>query len=305
MTASGTLWAWFLPALLTLFFYGIGQGLVKKWVADVPPARFCLYFVAAKSLVNLGYVASQGKLDLTNPDGFVFLGIGIFAFMLDGLGWILYFQSIVYGPITIVGTLSAAYPALTAVFAGVFLGEQLIPLHYGAVAVVIAGCIGLSYDPSGSAVSATSQKISRRWIPLAAAALVLWATTQTISKYTYTLPMASEGGLALCNTIGGLLTLGVYGVLRGWKLPEGEIKVKGEWLRSFLPMGLMAAGDLGVIIANKFGPISLVTPITGAYPVVTLAFAALVLREKVGRFQWFCVALILVGMQLVTYTPSS
>ena len=305
MTSNGALWSWFLPSVMALVFYGIGQGLVKKWISDVAPATFCLYFVVARSVVNLGYLATQGKTDLLDPAGFVFLAIGTFAYMLDGLGWILYFQSIVLGPITIVGTLSAAYPALTVVFAGMFLGEKLIPPQYVAVALVILGCVGLSRDPSGSEVSATSQPINRGWIPLAIGALVLWAAAQTIAKYAYTLPLASEGGMALGATVGAALTLGVYGLLRGRKVAAGAKSGFGDWFRSFLPMGLMAGGDLGVIIANKFGPVSIVTPITGAYPVVTLGFAALVLKERVGKFQWFCVALILIGMQMVTWAPPS
>jgi len=46
---------WLTPTLLALLLYGMGQGFVKKWISEVPPARFCLYFVAAKALVNLGY----------------------------------------------------------------------------------------------------------------------------------------------------------------------------------------------------------------------------------------------------------
>ncbi len=53
------------------------------------------------------------------------LMIGVLAYLLDGAGWIMYFQSIIAGPITIVGTLSAAYPALTILFAHWFLGETL------------------------------------------------------------------------------------------------------------------------------------------------------------------------------------
>jgi len=59
------------------------------------------------------------------------LAIGVLAYLLDGVGWIMYFLSIISGPITIVGTLSAAYPALTVLFAHWFLGETLSPLQYG------------------------------------------------------------------------------------------------------------------------------------------------------------------------------
>jgi hypothetical protein len=66
--------------------------------------------------------------------------------------------------------------------------------------------------------------------------------------------------MALYSMIGALLTLGVYGV---WKGRAGTHSVI-EWTRSFLPMG-MAAGDLGVLIASRYGQISIVTPLTGAY----------------------------------------
>jgi drug/metabolite transporter (DMT)-like permease len=291
-TASGPLLLWLTPAMIALLLYGLGQGLVKKWIAEVPPARFCLYFVLAKSVVNLSYFLSQDHPSLLASDGRQFLGLGVLAYMLDGTGWILYFESIVAGPITIVGTLSAAYPALTVVFAHWFLGETLSPLQYGAVALVIGGCLGLSYSPPDA-----DQKVtSRRWIPLSLIALVMWASSQTLVKYSYGLPQASEVNIALCSTIGGALTLGVFGLLKG----RGGSHSVREWVHSFVPMGMLAGGDLGVIIANRYGPISFVTPLTGAYPLVTLAFAALVLRERISLLQWGCIAAILVGMLFCT-----
>jgi bacterial/archaeal transporter family protein len=283
--------AWLAPAVAALFLYGIGQGLVKKWISEVPPARFCLYFVLAKAIVNLGYFLSHAHPSLAAPDGRSFLALGVLAYVLDGTGWILYFESIVAGPITIVGTLSAAYPALTVVFARLFLGEELSALQYTAVTVVIGGCLGLSYSPP----DASAKIIGRRWIPLSFMALTLWASAQTTVKYAYGFPGASEVNLALCSTIGGTLTLGVFGMLKG---RQGRHSIR-EWAHSFVPMGMMAGGDLGVIIANRYGPISIVTPMTGAYPVVTLAFASLILKERITRLQWACLTAIIGGMCLL------
>jgi drug/metabolite transporter (DMT)-like permease len=120
----------------------------------------------------------------------------------------------------------------------------------------------------------------------------MWASAQTLVKYSYGLPQASDVNLALCSATGAALTLGVFGI---WKGRQGRHSVR-EWAHSFLPMGLMAGGDLGVIIASRYGPISIVTPITGAYPVVTLVFAALVLRERIMPLQWVCVTAIIIGM---------
>jgi drug/metabolite transporter (DMT)-like permease len=309
--SDSALWIWLVPALFAFFSYGLGQGLVKKWVGDVSPAKFCFYFVVAKAIVNLGYFSLQEHPSLLEPEGQSFLMMGTLAYLFDGLGWVLYFESIVLGPITIVGTLSAAYPALTVLLAAQFLGESLEILQYAGVALVILGCIGLSFDfssdrqevgpPSGAA-----RPRNRRWMILAGAALIVWAVAQTLVKAAYSLPGSSDATLAVCSSVGGFLTLGVYAFYRerfALIRSIGSIQQAG---RTLLPMGLMASGDLGVIIANQFGPLSLVTPITGAYPVVTLLFAAFILRETIHRLHWLMLALVLVGMALATWIiPSS
>jgi drug/metabolite transporter (DMT)-like permease len=282
---------WLTPALLALLLYGLGQGFVKMWIGEVAPARFCLYFACARALVMVSYFLANSHVPVLAGEGRHLLAVGVLAYLLDGLGWIMYFQSIIAGPITIVGTLSAAYPAITIVFAHWFLGETLAPLQYAAVTLVIGGCIGLAYQPAG----AVNKVTGRAWIGLAFAALMLWGGAQTIVKYDYSLG-ATDTNMALYSAIGAILTLGVYGL---WKGRAGSHSML-EWTRALLPMGMMATGDLGVLIASRYGAISIVTPLTGAYPLVTLAFAALVLRERITLLQWGCIAAILVGMFLCT-----
>jgi drug/metabolite transporter (DMT)-like permease len=300
--SAASVWVWFTPALGALFLYGLGQGFVKKYIAEVPPARFCLYFVFAKTFVNLWFFLSGDHPALFDSEGYRFLAVGTLAYVLDGMGWILYFQSIVRGPITIVGTLSAAYPALTVLFARAFLGESLGLGQYVGVALVIAGCLGLSYSPA-SPTGASKSTRSLSWVWMAGLALVLWGSAQTLVKFSYSLPHASEVSLALLNTLGGWLTLGVYGLARGRRATGSKHRPSAsasrrEWLRSFAPMAMMAAGDLCVIIATRHGPVSIVTPLTGAYPIVTLAFARFALREKISPLQWACIVCIVAGMFL-------
>jgi drug/metabolite transporter (DMT)-like permease len=287
LPASAPLLLWLTPALLALLLYGLGQGFVKMWIAEVPPARFCLYFAVARALVMGCYFFTNPHTPVFAAEGRQVLAIGVLAYLLDGTGWIMYFQSIIAGPITIVGTLSAAYPAVTIVFAHWFLGETLSSLQYVAVVLVIGGCIGLAYQPADAANKVTG----RAWIPLAFSALMLWGAAQTIVKYDYSLG-ATDVNMSLYSVIGALMTLGVYGL---WKGRAGKHSFI-EWLRSFLPMGMMASGDLGVLVASRYGEISIVTPLTGAYPLVTLAFAALVLRERIILLQWCCIVAILAGI---------
>ncbi len=281
---------WLLPSLAGLFLYGIGQGLVKKNIADVPPARFCLYFVVAKAILNLSYYAAFRDLPLFAPEASTFSGICLVGYLLEGTGWLLYFQAIVHGPIAIVGTLSAAYPALTILFARLFLAEALTSGQYAGVALVIGGCIGLSYAPPAPGAKITSP----RWIPLSFAALVLWGTYGTILKHAYTLPGASEANALIFSTIGSAATLGTYGLLHGLRGSHS----RREWVSSFTPMGMMAGGDIAFIVATRYGPVSLTSVITGAYPLVTVVFARYVLGERIGMWQGLSIAAILGGICL-------
>jgi drug/metabolite transporter (DMT)-like permease len=100
--------------------------------------------------------------------------------------------------------------------------------------------------------------------------------------------------MALFLGMGGLATLGVYGLLFG---SRGAGR---EWGRSLGPMATMAAGSLLAAIAYKKGPASIVTPLSGAYPVVTLCFAWALLRERPSLVQWAGIVLVLLGMVLTT-----
>ncbi|MEK7287034.1 MAG: DMT family transporter, partial [Elusimicrobiota bacterium] len=163
-------------------------------------------------------------------------------------------------------------------------------MQYGGVALVILGCVGLSYSPPDAA----SPVKGKRWIPLAVGALLVWGLAQTTAKHAYGIAGSSEVNMSLFNTIGGALTLGLYGLLRD----KGGHHSLANWGKSFLPMAMMAGGDLGVIIATSSGPISLVTPISSAYPVVTILFASYALKEKITPLQYACIMLVILGMFL-------
>lgn len=289
---------WLTPTLAALLLYGLAQGLVKKYIADVPAGRYCLYFFCAKTMLYLGYWIWSYQADPVAanpfPPGSRELVLkGVLAYVLEGIGWICYYESIVAGPVTIVGTLSAAYAAPTVIFAYLILGEMLAPHQYIAVALVIGGCAGVSYAPSDP-----DAKVSgRRWIPLAITALIVWGLWNTTVKYCYDHLGGTDARMAVYNVIGAAMTLGIYGAVFGRAKDASDA---GEWKLAVVPMLMMAGGDLGVIIANAQpgAQVSLVTAISSAYPVVTLIFAAVLLKETISRLQWACVVLILCGMFL-------
>ena len=282
---------WLAPTIAGLFAWGIAQGLVKKYIGEVSAARFCLYYAIANAVVNTAFWLVHDTPPPFAPEGREFAFWGLLAYVLDGIAWIFYYQSLTYGPISIVGTLSAAYPALTVIFARVFLGEELTLMQGLGVGAVLIGCIALAWSPSES-----TKVVDGRWKIFAGTALVIWGISGTLIRYAYEFPAAHEANLALFIAIGGLATLGVYGLAKG----AARGATRAEWLRSAGPMATMAFGSLFVAIAYKHGPASLVTPLAGAYPVITIGFAWAVLKERPTNLQWGGIAAVLAGMVLTT-----
>jgi hypothetical protein len=80
---------WLTPALLALLLYGLGQGFVKMWITEVPPARFCLYFAFARAIVMAFYFFANPHTPVFAAEGRHILAIGVLAYLLDGAGWIM------------------------------------------------------------------------------------------------------------------------------------------------------------------------------------------------------------------------
>ena len=190
--------------------------------------------------------------------------------MLDGLAWIFYYQSIVHGPISIVGTLSAAYPALTLIFARAFLDEVLGASQFAGVVAVIIGCLALAYTPPDAQRASDTAALDG----LRGSRDPDLGRLRDLDPLRVPFPGRPRGEHGAFHRDRRSRD---PGRLRTALRPPGAGR---EWGRSLGPMATMAAGSLLAAIAYKRGPASIVTPLSGAYPVVTLSFAWALLRER-------------------------
>ncbi|UCF80565.1 MAG: DMT family transporter [Acidobacteriota bacterium] len=291
---------WLGPTLVAFLLYGISGGLFKQALDDIPVSRFCLYTVVVDAVVYMSFFLYWHKTGSHPPpfapEGLQFFFWAMVSGLLEGIAGILYYESLSGGPVSIVGTVSAAYPVATAVLAFIFLGELLIPTQYIGAALVVAGCIGIAYEPSDP-----DQKTSTRralgmplWFVYAILAALLWGIGGAMNRWVYELPNASEANFALYGIFADVLTIGVYGALleREWKFPVKE----GAW--AALPLAISAVADGVLYLAYRLGPATLVTTLSGAYPAVTLVYAYFVIKERPTFLQWVCIALVFIGMLL-------
>lgn len=66
-TTHAPLLIWLTPALLALLLCGLGQGFVKMWITEVPPARFWLYFACARAVVMICTCSKTARRTALDP----------------------------------------------------------------------------------------------------------------------------------------------------------------------------------------------------------------------------------------------
>ncbi len=280
--------SWALPLLCTVLFYGLAQGIYKQ--VPLSAGQFCLLLCAAKTVLNWGFWLAAGRRPLLQREARAFLGWALLGQLGNGVAWIFYFIALQKGPAALVGTVTAAYTAVAVLLSLIFLRERLAALQVLGVALVIAAGLMIGY--SGGPADAPLQLGG--WFAASLVTLLLWGIVVCIFKYAYGLRDADDSRFFVMNWLGMVLTLLPYGLSEhgaAW-----DLKLVFEGLAIVL---LYAIGDLTLFAAINRGPASLVSPLSGLYPVITLIYAKLFLREAVSTWQWLAVAMLIVAIVLV------
>lgn len=300
---------WMVYAIGAMFGWGLGQGFTKKYISDVSGTKFCLYFVFAVAALNIPLWVRAGAPNpfLTDSGEFAgrFVFWGTFSYVLDGIAWAAYFICIKYAPIAIVGTVAAAYPAIMMVVLYFWMGQDPSGVQWAGGIAVVLGCIGLGYTPKFAVDKSVdnSHVVARYWIPLAVIAALGWGFAFSCLSYTMgsDLPGASESKQFVLMVLGDGLVMVPFALILGRKTDKHSwsgIKLAA------IPMAFFALGNICMPQAfaadteGQFG--GLIGAVSAAYPMVTLAFAYIVLKEKIIAFHWGAIAVVIGGIMLCT-----
>lgn len=227
--------------------------------------------------------------------------------VISVLGALALYRSFEVGVLALVSPIAASYPALT-VLLSIITGERLTRAHAAGVATVIFGVIlaALALPSSGvqHEAPAESEKLAAsdhrrqmlRGVPWALAAALAFGVNYWILGFRV---MPVFGGVASVWVI-RLVSFLVLALLarpvgQSLAIPRGST----AWLIFFIGLA-DTAGFVANNLAFKQEQIAIATVLSSLYGVVTLFFAAAFLHERLGRRQWAGVALIFVGVALVS-----
>lgn len=281
--------AWLPLALATALTLGFSQVAAKRGTNVFGPRRMAAAVAFGEAaFFALAYGVSGAPPLVWSPAAASALVTG--AVGMAGL--LVYFEALARGTVSRIGTMAAAYPAVTVVLALVLLQEVLSPLQAMGIAFLIGSATLLGYRESADAGPA-----GRTTAALVLVVFMLSGIWGLLVKITVDElgPARTFAFFALAAILVGGLRLLLPSVLpESTSLPHRDL----VW-----PAVTILAGGMGIILvtlAFSLGPASLVAPVTGAYPVVIVLVARPILRESVGPWEAVAVLCFLAGLFAVS-----
>jgi transporter family protein len=283
---------WFFLAALSVLFWGLAMTLAKISTPKLGVARVAYLISPIEGAMYFaGYISSRGTVAVSLEYG----AIGLVSAFVGMIAYICFYESMVDGQVAVLGTISAAYPALTVIGALVFLSETLTTSQALGLAAVIFGVLALSYERPNP-----QHAIPKRSLFFALLAFLLWGFWSLTAKIAVS--NIGPGNVFGCYVISSLTIPLVYVMLRRPRPLTNEKPSRTLWAAGAGGVALNVAGTLIFAFALSMGQASLVVPISSAYPLVTIAIAILLLGEKLNRLQTIALASVLIGLITIGIT---
>lgn len=280
---------WMVLASLDMTSWGLGQ-IAAKRATDRLGAVTMVLLVSVVD--GAGYLAVYFVLGgpLPSPSmAYVFAGVAAVTGML---GYILYYEALLRGNVSVVGTITAASPIVTVVGAMVFLQEMPSLVQGLGIACLLSVVLLLSYEPAG-----------REWkvpaaVALSLAILLLWGVWALLVKVAVSYEGFTPYHVLAFYAASNFSMGPAYFLWRRRRFPAPDPSARAYGL-GVAAISALFIGIVATTVALSLGPASLIAAVSGAYPVVTALAAFLILKEKATALRILAIALFIPGIVLV------
>lgn len=284
--------AWLGLALATVVIWGLGT-LVSKPATMRLGTRRMLAFIAVfeGGTYLVLFVAFRSTLVGLDAYGIV---AGFLAALTGTLGYIFYYEGILVGSVGLVGTVTAAYPAPTILLSLWLLGESLDPAQAAGIVLVLLCVLVLSREPKSVVPGKRSAAV------FAFLAFVSWGIWGFFAKAA--VDRIGEGNLFGFYAVSNTLILGAFILLTRKRPMEAPHADRGRAVAfGLLDVAFGVGGVIALTYAYAMGPASLVSAVTGSYPLVSTLAAHFLLKERFGRKEALALLLFVPGIFLIAF----
>lgn len=283
-------------------FWGAGDFAARFASRRIGAYRTLLYMQLFGFMALSAYLKFTGGFSHVAASGWRPWAFAVAAGLMNMTASLALYYSFQVGVMSIVAPVSSSYPALTVALS-LLSGERLAPMRSIGLAVTLAGVI-LAATTFGSAAAGVSNSAAvtqsrahlSKGVGWAIFASVFFGLLFWFLGY-YVVPVVGSvvSVWVIRLTSFSVLVLAAAPARQALRLPMGSV----WWLLA--TVGVM---DTAAFVANNAGlntgQVSLVSVLASLYGAVTVLLSWIFLRERLERTQWLGVALIFLGIVLVS-----
>lgn len=277
-----------LLSLIAAAAYGIGDffgAIASRRTHPILVSFIGHIFYAITAL--LGLLLIQGQLSA------VATWVGLVTGATEALGFLVFYYALTLGRVAMVAPLVSVIYAIVPVVWGLGTGDQLSTAGWTGVTLGLLAVLALSME-SETAENASKQPLSLV-LTLSVVGGAMWGFSTVALSYA-----PEESGmvpvfLAGCTAF-ALMALIV--------LANRKTMVRAYASEALAPSiwsgVLFGVANLFIITALRYGSLSLVGLLTALYPLATVFLARFILKEVIGRVQWFGIAFAVLAAALLS-----
>ena len=274
MVADPILWGF-----ASMFAWGTGDMIARYATIRLGGPAVALIVLAVGIAPPLA-LGLSGYPSLEDIAGVEFILLATTAGLLFSLGYVFFYQGLERGMVSIVSPLSASWLAVTTVLAAILFNESIGWVKGGLISMVLLGIFVISArDRSGASLAGV-------WYGLAAmstfgVAFTLWKPiVEEVGPYVAVVSVRLVATVALSSYL-------------ALKRPVGADFTRNAMLLVIAAAVLDSLGFVSYNLGIERAEVSLIAPISAAYPVVTLVLAWVLLRERIGAVRMTGIVVLL------------
>ena len=284
-----------LLGLLTAILWGSSDFMARFAARRIGTLRAMFYMQCIGfALLTLALPALGGLGHLADGSGWPPWGWGILAGCLNAGCTLALYRSFEVGKMAVVAPLSASYPALSVTLS-LLTGELLSAPRAAGIICTMVGVLLVAGGEKSGASDTASAPHPRQAIFLALCSAVGFG----VLFWLLGIRMIPRIGAAQTVwMIRGTCALIAAGILlftrRPITLPRGS-----RWLA----FGMGSADTTAFVLSNRgmqIEQVAVISVLGSLYGAVTVALAAIVLREHLSRWQWLGITAIFTGIVLIS-----
>ena len=227
------------------------------------------------------------------PTGFD-LAWGAACGVAGGFAVALLYRALAIGTMGVVSPITAVLAAVLPVAFALVRGERLAPLVFVGIAAALVAVVCVSAAPNEHA---GARRVSSMRLPPGVVEALGAGTLFGLLFIALAQTHAAAGMVPLL--VARAVSIVVVGGAT-FALRRPALRIQRSAARTIVLAGVLdVSANVLYVLAAHIGPLAIAAVLTSLYPAATVALAAIVVRERLGRVQWIGVAIALASVAMI------